>query len=228
MSRHAAARRAEHKRERREAILDAAERVFGSRGAQHVTMDEVAEAADVSKGTLYLYFRSKDDLFVALTHRPLDVVLARFEALLEHRGTRGADLLRALLDTHSEVVRAHRSKMRLALATMCSGYHPSPEAESIEAYAERVRALRATYREAIRRGMDDGSLRDDLDPAQVAAALWAANFGASFIRMNAEHYGAMLPEEDRGELEEMPGRVADLLLRALAPHELAPQKEGSR
>ncbi|MCZ7683200.1 MAG: TetR/AcrR family transcriptional regulator [Sandaracinaceae bacterium] len=70
-------------------MLDAAERVFGDKGAAVATMDEVADAAAVSKGTLYLYFKSKDDLFVALTHRPLETVLARFEELVAQGGLDG-------------------------------------------------------------------------------------------------------------------------------------------
>ena len=41
-------------------------------------MEDIAEEAELSKGALYLYFASKDDLFLALSHRPLDAVLERF------------------------------------------------------------------------------------------------------------------------------------------------------
>jgi len=65
----AANRRERRRHERREAILEAAATVFGEKGAHAATMAEVAEAADVSKGTVYLYFPSKDDLFLALTEQ---------------------------------------------------------------------------------------------------------------------------------------------------------------
>src|ERR1041384_4961539 len=49
--------------ERPEEILTAALEVFGEDGFTHATLDSVARKAGVSKGTLYLYFDSKDDLF---------------------------------------------------------------------------------------------------------------------------------------------------------------------
>lgn len=60
---------------RRASILEAAERVVLERGTGGVTMDAVAEGAGVAKGTVYLYFDSKDDLLEALRERFADVYL---------------------------------------------------------------------------------------------------------------------------------------------------------
>ena len=57
---------------RRDEILDAAHRVFASQGFRDATVDHIAEAAGVAKGTVYLYFKSKDDLYWAALHRGLD------------------------------------------------------------------------------------------------------------------------------------------------------------
>lgn len=55
--------RKEREREhRREDILDAAQHVFFEKGLPTATMDEIAEIAELSKGTLYLYYKSKEDL----------------------------------------------------------------------------------------------------------------------------------------------------------------------
>jgi len=50
----------------------------------------------------------------------------------------------------------------------------------------------------------------------MARSIWAAMFGASFIRMNSEHFAAFLPKEERAELELVQIHVADLLMDALA------------
>ncbi|HJL19667.1 MAG TPA: helix-turn-helix domain-containing protein [Sandaracinaceae bacterium LLY-WYZ-13_1] len=215
----AAARRARDKRERREGILDAAERVFGEKGATHATMEDVADAAEVSKGTLYLYFKSKDDLFVALTHRPLDAVLDRFAVLTDDDGLDGLTLLRGLIDTHADVMQEHAAHFRVAMGSMCSGFEPDPSVPSFEVYAERVRTLRRTYLAAIERGMTDGTIRADLSAKEVAAALWAAMFGASFLRMNADRFQAPLPVKERLDLGRIVPTLADLLLQALRPRE---------
>ncbi len=147
-----AARRARDKRARRDTILEAAARVFGEKGAAQATMDDVAEAAAVSKGTLYLYFKSKDDLFLALTHRPLEAVLERFEDLLRDEALSGHDLLARLLATHAAVVQEHAPQFRLAMGSLCGGFRPDPAEPSLSVYKERVRTVRRTYISAIERG----------------------------------------------------------------------------
>jgi TetR/AcrR family transcriptional regulator, fatty acid metabolism regulator protein len=51
---------------KRERILEAALKLFANETYQAVTMDRVAEAANVAKGTLYLYFQSKEDLYLGI------------------------------------------------------------------------------------------------------------------------------------------------------------------
>ncbi len=60
------------KEERRRAILDAAVRLFAEKGYHDTKMDEVAERAGLSKGALYLYYRSKEDLFCELIEEKMD------------------------------------------------------------------------------------------------------------------------------------------------------------
>lgn len=61
-----AERRAREKDEKRRRILEAAVRCFGKKGYDATTLDEIGAAAEVAKGTLYLYFRNKADLFATL------------------------------------------------------------------------------------------------------------------------------------------------------------------
>jgi TetR/AcrR family transcriptional regulator, acrAB operon repressor len=64
--------------ETRDQLLDAAERVFRSRGVGHTTLAEVADAAGVTRGAIYWHFKDKSDLFEALVERaelPIDAAL---------------------------------------------------------------------------------------------------------------------------------------------------------
>ena len=74
-----AERREREKQRRRNDILDAAEHVFFEKGLKSATMDEVAEEAELSKGTLYLYFKSKEDLYLGITERALTVLKQMFQ-----------------------------------------------------------------------------------------------------------------------------------------------------
>src|SRR5689334_23333134 len=55
------------------AILDAAEALFRERGLQATTIDDVAEQADVSVGSVYVHFKNKSGLYLALVERALDL-----------------------------------------------------------------------------------------------------------------------------------------------------------
>ncbi|TYR81615.1 TetR/AcrR family transcriptional regulator [Priestia megaterium] len=56
-------------KDQREKILDAAFEVFGSKGYHDAKMIEIAKKAGISKGTIYLYFPSKEDLYIAMNDR---------------------------------------------------------------------------------------------------------------------------------------------------------------
>lgn len=64
-----AERKEREKQKRKELIIRAAEKVFFSQGFERSTMDDIAEEAELSKGTLYLYFKSKEDLHISVVHK---------------------------------------------------------------------------------------------------------------------------------------------------------------
>lgn len=59
-------RKKREKDQRKELILEAARRTFQERGFLNVTMSDIAEAAELSIGTLYLYFKNKEDIYAGL------------------------------------------------------------------------------------------------------------------------------------------------------------------
>jgi len=61
--------RADVSEERKHQILNAAEEVFTQKGFDEARMDDIADGTGLSKGTLYLYFKSKDDLIIAILDR---------------------------------------------------------------------------------------------------------------------------------------------------------------
>jgi AcrR family transcriptional regulator len=89
---------AEYKAQARQRIIVAARVVFLRRGFGHATMDDVAREVGVSKGALYLYFRTKSDLLVAIQGQMRSEVLAGWDALLE-RG----DIAEGMADTLNRI-----------------------------------------------------------------------------------------------------------------------------
>jgi len=91
--------------ERPEEILDAAFEVFGEQGFARTRLEEVAQRAGVSKGTLYLYFDSKETLFREMVRAKAVAALREGEAFVESfRGT-NRDLLVAFLRRMYRVLR---------------------------------------------------------------------------------------------------------------------------
>lgn len=76
---------------RHDELLAAALAVFGERGFRQTTLEEVAARAGVSKGTVYLYFASKDDLFRAVVEQQVIALLEPAEAMAQaHAGSAAA------------------------------------------------------------------------------------------------------------------------------------------
>ena len=81
--------RKERERERRrQQIIVAAKRVFSSKGFSKATMEDIAKEAELSPGTLYLYFKNKDELYASLSLRILHYLYIRLEHLNhgDHQG----------------------------------------------------------------------------------------------------------------------------------------------
>ena len=112
----ARATREEEKFERRNEILDAAERLFTERPDGLPSMDELAEAAGVAKGTLYLYFPSKEEVLVELHERYLNDFFDRLSAALAAKPDFAIEDLLEL--TRTQVL---EHPMRLSLASLVVG-----------------------------------------------------------------------------------------------------------
>jgi len=76
--------RKEHeKNARRNEILEAGLQLFAEKDFHEVTVDEIAERVGLSKGTLYLYFKNKDDLFFSIIQEKTDMLYQRLNATIE-------------------------------------------------------------------------------------------------------------------------------------------------
>jgi AcrR family transcriptional regulator len=100
----------EQKQERRQTILDHAWRLFQGTPYQQITISEVAERAGLAKGTIYLYFKTKEELFLALLEQQLAVWFDELDAQLRARIGAGditqvAELMCGSLERHPGLTR---------------------------------------------------------------------------------------------------------------------------
>ncbi|MCX6566175.1 MAG: helix-turn-helix domain containing protein [Candidatus Aminicenantes bacterium] len=80
-------RREREEQTRLDVILGAAEKVFSEQGYYHTRMDDIAEAAELAKGTLYYYFKSKDEIFFHILEREIGRIIAEIKRRLPEQAT---------------------------------------------------------------------------------------------------------------------------------------------
>ena len=143
-------------------ILDAALQVFGQYGYRRTSMDDIAREAGIGKGTIYLSFASKEEVFQALSQRLAQRMLADAEAASRRPGTT-ADKLAAMhaawFGTYADTIRRSPHAAELLDAK----HHLSADlvADSASRYKRLVRDVLA---EAVAAG------ELDLEPAGLTAA----------------------------------------------------------
>lgn len=181
-------RRAEEKEQRREAIVDAAERVFTSTGFEAATMDEVARVARVSRALVYLYFKNKDELHFAICERALRLLRERFLAAAA-AAPRGYDQIIALGHAYMNFADEFPCYF-MALSRFEARPPEAVEEGSIEhGLLECGRAVHQVTVDCLQQGMRDGSVRSDLqDPLLAALSLWAFTHGLIQLAHSKKHF----------------------------------------
>jgi AcrR family transcriptional regulator len=123
-------------------ILRAAEEVFAERGYAGATIEEIARAAGVAKGTIYLYFRSKDEIYRATHEHYVAELRAVTEAAVA--GAAGfAAKLRAFVDSKLRFCTAHRAFFSLYLSQPVPRDGPAELRARLETHAREQVALLA-------------------------------------------------------------------------------------
>ena len=170
----ALSRRQKQKEDRKERILAAAREVFFDVGIRRATVDAIAARADVAKGTVYLYFNTKEDILANLLLEGLDT-LSRYLAVAfdEHAASSGEVRLRRLAAAYYDFYQQEPDYFRLMMAFDRGQFQESVSAELYEMILHRsLRGLRWVVN-ATQQGMDEGELRAG-DARQLTSMLWAA------------------------------------------------------
>lgn len=161
----AGARRHATPEERRAQILAAALRCFSEKGYHDATMDDLARAAGLSKGSLYWHFKSKAEVFAGLSGAySLELARAWDHLAASHEG--GAlDLLGRVGEISIETLTAQGPLLRAWAEFIV-------HREVQEIFTGIYRESRRRLADWIRTGIDSGELRD-ADPESLAASLTA-------------------------------------------------------
>src|SRR5512135_481836 len=209
-SRRGAARREREKAQRRDDILRAAKDVFFTHGFHAATVDDVAVEAEVSKGTVYLYFDTKETILAHLLLEGLDALVANLEAayaideVLDAR-TR----LRRMAEAYLRFFQYNPEYYRLLMAfdrgqfqaTMDPGIYQEVHARSLNGIEWLERAVKQAQAEG---------LITVENPREAAGVLWA---GLNGVLVLLSH--PLRAEIIATDLESLYGTMTEVLIAGL-------------
>jgi len=169
--------RKERERELRyQAIIDAAETVFFKKGYETSTMEDVAHEAELSKGTLYLYFTSKDELHFAIMERGMRLLMELMEKRLTTKRS-GLETLRELGLALVDFSNLHPHYFNALI------FFQGRDVEQQKLQEAKVKDFLANrnsltlLNETVKRGIADGSVRSDVPFVELSTTLWAQMMG---------------------------------------------------
>ena len=201
-------------------ILDAALAAFAEHGFAATRLDDVAERAGITKGTLYLYFPSKEDLFKAVVRQQLLPNIERAEALAANTAVPSLVLLEQLVGFFSQIMRSPLSAISKLVLTE-AGNFPDLARFYLEEVVDRGKAL---LRGVLDRGIAAGELRP-IDSESAATCTIAPLLVGSLWRHSFErHAGRPL------DIDALCRTHFDLLRRGLVaePGSARSDKAGAR
>lgn len=171
-------------------IIDAAERIFSQLGFKNAKMEDIASEAGITKVTLYSYFQSKENLYMAITYRALNQLNDRYyKTLDENRNMTGLEATLALEETfmsfcennflYSEALLEYFALVRSTSIGTDNTKLTDAVKESI--YYMKLQDIhnlpfKLTAKE-IARGIEDGSVHPEIDPMFSTLQGWCMIIG---------------------------------------------------
>ena len=203
-------RREREKQSRRAEILQAAWEVFSSKDYDSATVDDVAEAAELSKGTLYLYFQSKAELFISTFEMGLEKIVSLIREVLSSNDDPVAgfrEMIKQMLDFCEEnadffkIMSSQRAHFEIHSEQKNGCYFKDHIGGHIDIFSTGIDMI-ASY---IQQGIEIGVFRE-VDPKDAAFILLDIMRGFAIRR---------IVDPMAGSLPEKTGSVVTILLDGL-------------
>lgn len=189
------------KPEKRSKILKAAVQVFARKGFYNATVAEIAERASVAAGTIYLYFKNKDEILISIFEEEMANFIAQVNRAIAAESD-SLERLRQFIFTHLQFV-----KRNPALAQVMQVELRQSNKFIKEYTGSKLREYLNIIGAIVAEGQQRGSVRTDVQPGVVKRAI----FGA--LDEIATHY--VLAKNGKVDLEQSAQQIADLFIAAL-------------
>jgi AcrR family transcriptional regulator len=164
-------RRNREKERRREAILKSARRDFMKKGFKSVTVDSIAQRAQLSKGAIYLYFKSKEEIYAQVLIRDIEKFHDRVADIF-HGGDTASEVLVRFAQIYTEFFLNERELFRILMTFMVQ---PNPQNISEQINDHIIRTTNKTIgiiEKIFQNGIENGEFPGCRDIRQCRNALW--------------------------------------------------------
>jgi AcrR family transcriptional regulator len=182
-----------HRRERQargQAILGAAAKVFARHGLDGATIEMVARDAEVAVGTIYLYFASRDDLYLSLIAERAEQVRQRYLDIFARSLDPLAEL-KAVASTYLDYLRESRelflSQHSVVYAQLQKRLKRPSELRNFQRVMDLSHEVFGLWERTVRRAFEGGVIANSMGPKKTAAVIWASMNGA-FLLMGDDNY----------------------------------------
>jgi len=175
-----ASRKEREKQERRQSILKSATEVFFEKGFEKSSMEMIAERSQLAKGTLYLYFKSKEDLYMALMKDGLHILHSMFDQVIK-KNMPIEQKFRDIAKAYIRFTQAYEDYAQVMM--MVDSGQLSDKVD--QAQLEQIRALQMHGIEKLQKVVEDGISQGyydkSVDAKNTVLMSWAAIWGAVML-----------------------------------------------
>ena len=162
--------------ERKSQIINAAEDVFTKKGFAEARMDDIAEETGLSKGTLYNYFKSKDDLIIAILDRIFQREFRVFGEM-DYSEKSATETISIFVDTIAKDIKLMLRLMPIAYEFLALAFRNKTVQKALKVYVNRYMDVLVPI---IENGIASGEFKE-VDPKEVAIAMGAILEGTILI-----------------------------------------------
>ncbi len=156
---------------RRASILAAARELFFEKGFMDATIDDIADRCSLAKGTIYLYFKSKEELYMAVMAEGMNLLLADFRKLKHHApGEKG--LVEKAFRAYFGFYRANRNYFRIMFLSSQPDLRARVPEEMLRSCMAAAAECLGIVRDLVQDGIAYGHYRR-VDAWAAANILWA-------------------------------------------------------
>lgn len=164
-------RKRREKANREQTILAAAKAVFSTKGLVAATIDDIAAEAEMGKGTLYRYYRSREDIMLTLSEQAFEELYNCFVAAAT-LGTTGLDKLQQAVRAYYQFALDNPAYFRFV--AFSESPFTTATSEKLQSTSTAIYGLMSQLHA---QGVADGSIRPDTDARLIANILWACSSG---------------------------------------------------